>query len=149
MAKKRIEHQPPDVIAMILADTVLKDLSNGKFYINGTYSVIVAAGFPLVYPNLTVYFAITNGHGNTPVGIRLIDVDESRNPVFEIHGMMEFADPIQVGESVFSARGVVFPAPGEYRLQLFCAGELLRERRLQVVPMPGAKKRKHRDQEDE
>ena len=142
VAKKRIEHQAPDVLAMILADTVLQEVATGKFFLQGTYSHITGATFPLVYPVLTLYFAITNGHGKTPVKIRLIDVDESRNPIFEIDGMVDFADPLQVCETVFSARGVRFPLPGQYRLQLFCAGQLLRERRLQVVALPGSQMKK-------
>jgi hypothetical protein len=137
VAKKRVEHQPPDVLAMVLADTVLQETATGKFFIQGTYSVIMAAGFPVVHPMLTIYFAITNGHGKTPVSIRLTDVDEARDPIFAVHGEIAFADPLQVAEQVFSVRGVRFPEPGEYRIQLFGADELLRERRLQVIPVQG------------
>ena len=135
VAKKRVEHQPPDVLAMVLADSVLHDLASGKFVIQGTYSVIMASAFPVIHPALAVYFAITNGHGMTPVAIRLIDVDEAREPIFALAGEVDFADPLQVVEHVFAARRVRFPEPGEYRLQLFAADQLLRERRLQVVPL--------------
>jgi hypothetical protein len=48
--------------------------------------------------------------------------------------VVSFADPLVVLEVVFTQARVVFPEPGEYRLQLFAAGEPLLERRLQVFP---------------
>jgi hypothetical protein len=137
MPEQRVEQQPPDVLAMILADAVLRDLATGKNFIQGTYSVIFAAEFPLRYPAIVVFVAITNGHGKTPLKMRLVDVDEARDPVFEMEMVFEFPDPLAVAEMVFARPGPVFPEPGEYRLQLFGAGTLLRERRLQILPAPG------------
>jgi hypothetical protein len=132
-----VEQPPPDVLAMILADTVLHEPSSGKFFIQGTYSVIWASEFPYTHPSLVTYLAITGGHGKTRMRLSLVDVDEVREPVFQGEGDLEFPDPIAVVEMVLVRRNVVFPEPGEYRLQLYGAGQFLRERRLQVVPMPG------------
>jgi uncharacterized protein DUF6941 len=137
MPDNPVEQQPPDVLAMVLADAVLHDVGSGKFYINGTYSVIFANDFPVLYPLIVVYLAVTNGHGRTPIKVKLVDVDETREPIFENEGVLEFSDPLQVLETVFAVRGVRFPEPGEYRLQIFGAGQYLRERRLQVIPVPG------------
>ncbi len=137
MPDEPVEQQPPDVLAMVLADTVLHDVASGKFYIEGTYSVIFAQEFPLVYPSIVVYLSITGGHGRTPVKMRLVDVDENDDPIFEAEGQFDFADPLQVVDMVLVGRGVRFPSPGEYRIQIFGAGQFLRERRLQVIPAPG------------
>jgi len=83
-----LEQQPPIVLAMILADTVLLDVATGKNVIHGTYQALEAATFPFTHPSIVVYVVLK----------------------------------------------VVFPEPGEYRLQLFVAGEPLLERRLQVGP---------------
>src|ERR1022692_747827 len=98
--------QWPDVLAMVLADTVLQEPTTGKFYIQGTYSVIGAAHFPWVHPILTVYFAVTNGHGKTPIKIRLIDVDGASAPIFELDAVLDLVDPLAVIESVASVRAV-------------------------------------------
>jgi hypothetical protein len=134
-----IEHQAPDVLAMVLADAVLRDLVTGKAFIQGTYSAIKAAEFPLTYPAIVVYAAITNGHGQTEMELRLVDVDEERPPVFRTTLVMNFTDPLVVAEAVFAKAPVIFPGPGDYRLQLFGAGQPLRERRLQVVLVPPSK----------
>jgi hypothetical protein len=47
----------------------------------------------------------------------------------------DFPDPLTVAEGVFTHTGAIFPEAGEYRLQLFGAGVLLKERRLQVIPL--------------
>jgi hypothetical protein len=122
---------------MVLADTVLRDAVTGKFYIQGTYSVILAPEFPWTHPSIVLYWAITNGHGKTPIKFRLIDVDEEDPPVFETEAVMEFADPLIILKGVFAAQRLVFQKPGEYRLQLFGAGVHLGERRLPILPPPG------------
>jgi hypothetical protein len=58
--------------------------------------------------------------------MRLVDVDETHAPVFEENTIIEFPDPLTVVEFTFVHRGPVFPSPGEYRLQLFGAGQPLR-----------------------
>jgi hypothetical protein len=138
MPEQRIEQQPPDVLAMVLADAVLRDAATNKHFIQGTYSVIFAPEFPWRHAAIVVYVAITNGHGKTPVKMRLVDVDETHDPVFEEEAIIDFPDPLAVAEFTFVPPGAVFPSPGEYRLQLFGAGIPLRERRLQVLPPPGA-----------
>jgi hypothetical protein len=127
-----VEQQPPDVLAMVLADAVLQDFATRKFTIQGTYSVIAAHEFPHLQPSIVVYVAMTNGHGQTPIKLRLVDVDELRDPLFEIEATVAFSDPIIVAEMVIARSNVLFPEPGEYRLQLFGAGSPLRERRLHV-----------------
>jgi hypothetical protein len=130
-----VEQQPPDVLAMILADAVLRDLATGKNVIQGTFHVIAALSFPWTHPSMVVYVVLTEGYGNTPLKLRLVDVDESRPPIFELETVVNFPDPLVVLEVVFTRSNIVFPDAGEYRVQLFGAGEPLLERRLNVVPM--------------
>jgi hypothetical protein len=137
MPEEKVQQQPPDVVAMVLADNVLRD-PGGKCYIQGTYAAIFAPEFPYRHPSIIAYIAITSGHGRTPLTVRLIDADEARPPVFEANAVIDFPDPLAMSEVVFAHYGVVFPEPGEYRLQLYGGGAPLRERRIQVGPPPGA-----------
>jgi hypothetical protein len=131
-----VEQQPPDILAMVLADAVLRDAATGKCFIQGTYAAIFAPEFPWRHPAIVVYIAITNGHGKTPLSMKLVDVDEAHEPIFKEESLIDFPDPLTVAELVIVRRNPVFPAPGEYRLQLFGAGEPLKERRIQVMPPP-------------
>jgi hypothetical protein len=128
-----VEQQPPLVLAMILADTVLLDVATGKNTIQGMYEVLHAPAFPFTQPAIVVYVALTEGHGDTAVQLRLVDVDELHEPLFELETIVNFADPFQVREIVFTHPRVVFPGPGEYRFQLFGAQEPLLERRLRLL----------------
>ena len=144
MAKKkkakpeRVEQQAPIGLALILADVILSEPATGKFYINGTFSLIFSATFPCVYPKISVYFALTNGHGQTPVKIRLIDANEARPALVEVALVVNFIDPLAVVESVGAMQNVIFPVPGDYRLELYAADTPIMTRRLLVVPPPTA-----------
>jgi hypothetical protein len=78
---------------------------------------------------------MTNGHGQTPIKIRLIDADETRPAIVEVDLLMNFPDPIVVVESVGAMQNVVFPVPGDYRLEVYAAGTPITSRRLVVVPL--------------
>lgn len=130
-----LQQTAPDVLAMILADGLHGDNASGKSFILGTYSTINARHFPCTKPDIHVYLALTDGHGRTTLKLRFIDVDESREPVFEHEMEVDFDSPLAVREVLFTRRHVVIPQPGEYRLQLFGAGQFLRERRVLVLPL--------------
>jgi hypothetical protein len=127
-----MEQQPPEVLAMLIADTALTDAVSGKHTIQGTFHTLTALEFPFRYPTLAVYVALTEGYGETPLQLRLIDVDEAREPISDTETVADFADPFAIVELVFVLSNLVFPEAGEYRLQLFGAGEPLVERRLYV-----------------
>ena len=122
MPEERVEQQPPKVLALILADTVLRDIASEKYVIEGTFSVVVASSFPWRQPVIAIYAAITNGHGRTAMKLRLIDIDEARDPIMETETFIDFADPIIVAEMVVALKDVEFLEPGEYCVQLYGAG---------------------------
>ena len=44
-------------------------------------------------------------------------------------------NPLQVVQIPFTMTNVVFPAAGQYRVQVYAHGTLLRERRITLVPV--------------
>lgn len=130
-----VEQQPPEVLALLVADYVHRDDSTGKFFIVGTRTSIGAASFPHHCPNLSVYAALTDGRGETAVKLRLIDADEASEPILEFETTVNFLDPSEDIEIAVRLTDLVFPEPGDYRLQLFGAEQLLRERRLLAIPL--------------
>jgi hypothetical protein len=129
------EQPPPEVLALVIADYVHRDETAGKFFILGTRASAGAAAFPFHCPNLAVYAPLIDGRGETSLQLRLIDVDEAREPVVEFETTVNFLDPTDEVEIVFRLADVVFPEPGDYRLQLYGAGQFLRERRFLVIPL--------------
>jgi hypothetical protein len=73
--------------------------------------------------------------------IRIVDADEARAPIVQGQGYVNFKNPRAIANLSLQFHGLVFPQPGEYRVQLLSQGELLREARLmlmQAKPPPHA-----------
>ena len=81
---------------------------------------------------MCVYAVLTDGHGVVPVTVRMIDVDEEKQPVFEVKAEASFPDPTIVCEVCLGVQNVTLPDAGEYRLQLMAGPSLLMERRILV-----------------
>src|SRR5438105_326893 len=93
VSKMPVEQQPPEVLALIIADHVHRDDSTGKFFILGTRASISAATFPFTCTSLALYTCMIDGRGETPLRLRLIDVDEAREPVLLFETTVNFLDP--------------------------------------------------------
>src|SRR5206468_1189132 len=130
------QQNPPLALALIVADHITRDLGTGKLSVHGIFNAIGAFSFPWRHPSIMVYGALTDGRlGKTPIVLRLVDAEEERPPVAEATAEIEFPDPFAIVEFVLPMNGVLFPEPGEYRLQLHGAGTPLLERRIMVIPV--------------
>lgn len=126
----------PYTLAMVVADGIWRDPSTGKRTILGCFSEIGATKFPFVHPQLAVYVAMTDVHGKVAVKLRMVHAEnDGEEPLFEREAEVELPDPRVVVEMDFTVGGLVFPRPGQYRLQLLAAGEFLLERRIVVRQM--------------
>jgi hypothetical protein len=120
----------------MLADDVHRDLPTGKYTIVGTFDAFGSPVFPRRFHAAAVYLKARGGRGTVPMTLRLVDVDETRPPVFDCVIMMHFPDPTQAVETALKVYGPFFPEPGDYRLQCLAGGEVLGEQRLMVVRKP-------------
>ena len=133
MPDPKLGQPAPVVLAMILCDAIHQDPATKKCTLLGTFSTINAREFPVVYRQLAVHLALTNGHGKTRVRLMIVGQDEDQAPLFSGEGTIDFADPRVVAELNFALNKLTFPRPGEYRVQAYGNDELLMERRLYVV----------------
>lgn len=127
---------PPVVLALLVADNHILDSRNNQHTIVGVFSHVKAERFPTLLGRLCIYAELTNGRGAQSIKIRIIDSDEARPPVIDAAVNIDFTDPLDVSQVGFGASGVVFPSPGEYRVQLLSGTTLLMERRLMVFQIP-------------
>jgi hypothetical protein len=116
---------------MVLADNVYREPATGKFFILGTYNSIMAPQYPCRCHPLLVYVALTECRARVPLRLALTDADEEMGAV-GVDAVLEAADPTVMCEGTFHLSGVALPTPGQYRLQLFCGNQLLRELRLEA-----------------
>jgi hypothetical protein len=122
---------PPIPLALLICDHIWRDMGTGKFHLQGTFASIGSSVFP-AKTSLAVYFAVTDGRGESTVRLELVDVDEDRPAVFGEEMAIVFEGPRQVVEGYFAFENLEIPMPGEYRLRLFMAGEFLISRSLHV-----------------
>jgi hypothetical protein len=131
--------QEPLVLALSLCEYAHRHPITGQFSILGTIHWLELPQFPYRYPLLYVYGCLSDGRGSPSIVVRLVDIDESRPPVFERRFTVPFADPDIVVEFGLEAPNIVFPAPGKYRLQLNANNATILERRIRVEgPLPSA-----------
>lgn len=128
-------HDPlnPDVLALIVCDQIITDRLTGKQSIIGMFSMIHAPRFPVSHPQLSVFASLTGGRGKVPLIIRIVDANEARKPLVQGQGEVEFQNPLAIANLALQFHGLVFPEAGEYRVQLLCRTELLREAKLRVL----------------
>jgi hypothetical protein len=79
-----------------------------------------------------VFLSLIEVNGVYDLRIRLIDVDEERDPIAQTSGRLEGYFPLSLYEFAMSLSDVEFPSAGEYRLQLFAGNVQLAERKLVV-----------------
>lgn len=131
--EKREVVPPPIAVALVICDFVWRDPWLGKCTIIGTYTNVRAHEFPAMHPIMTLYAALTNGRGRVPLTVRVIDVDEERDPVVSLEQEIEFPDPKTVVENIVQMAGLIFPEPGEYRVQILAGQVCLIERSILVT----------------
>jgi hypothetical protein len=131
------ELPPPIALAMIICDAIWIDPSTGKPTLLGMFSSIAAKTFPATHPLLATHVCLTDGEGVIPIKIRLIDADEENDPLFELEAELEFPDRRAIIDMNAHMKDIAFPAPGEYRLQLFARNQFVIERRLVVKNIGG------------
>ena len=123
----------PYCLAMVLCDNVHQDPATGKFTLLGTFSTFAARQFPALV-QFFVYSAITDGQGQVPIRLRLVDsaVDLSGdgNAVFdEVIGECDFDDPLMTLEMRTYLK-LELPAPGVFHCEIYGGEKLLMSRRL-------------------
>jgi hypothetical protein len=130
-----VERPNPDVLAMLVCDQIITDRLTGKQSLIGMFTTIHAPRFPATHPQLCVFVALTEGYGETELTIRLVDANDARPPIVEGRGTVDFKNPRAIANLALQFHGLTFPEPGEYRVQLWSKGELLREARLQLIQL--------------
>ena len=122
----------PDVLSLIVCDQIITDRVTGKVSLIGMFSAIHSPRFPVTHPQTCVYVALTDGHGKTPITVRIVDANEARKPLVNGNGMVEFKDPRMIANLALQFHGLTFPEPGQYRVQIWSRSSLLREARLHL-----------------
>jgi hypothetical protein len=127
---------PPICKAMVLCDGLYQSPSTHRFSLLETLGRnLQAVTFPQPWSPIGVYLVSTSGHGLTGLTLRWINEAGEQLPDTEQYMEVDFGDPLDVEEVAFFCEGLTFPAPGEYRVELCVADELVMGRSLLVLPV--------------
>jgi len=143
----------PIVLTLLLCEKVIVDARTQQYSLVGLVSNVNATRFPVRSPSLCIYTEVTGGHGVTPMSVRIVDVDEKRDPVVKLDLEVNLEDPLAVTQVVFGMPRLVFPVAGDYRLQAISGGTRLLEKRIILreatgSPLPGEEEEDEDDVED-
>lgn len=129
---------PPIALSLLVCERAISDARTGQTSLIGIISHVLATSFPTLMPSLSIYFELTNGRGEVPIRIRVIDANELRDPVFEVNTPVSFEDPLAIVQISMGTSALVFSEPGEYFVQIWSLGELLLSRRIMLVLASGS-----------
>ena len=118
----------PILLALVLCDTTIREAGTNKLSLIGTFNGVFSSVFPCTHPSLSVYIAITDGHGRVACKLRM--TSSSNQIIFELPGQVEFGSPNSIGEMVFQLQQVRFEEPGVYAIEFWAGRELLGSRKL-------------------
>ena len=140
MAENVPEIPPPMLLAAMVCDTVIIDARTGKGTVVGIFDMINALEYPVRHDRLCVFCQLTNGRGRVDVHADIIDLEDDEKLLYRNQVQAEFVDVRQVANVILEFVGLVFPHPGEYRVQVLTGTDFLGERRILcklIVPKPG------------
>ncbi len=90
---------PPTVVALLTCAAFHID-DTRKAYLLGVFNGYTAPRFPATMPTFFVYLALTDGHGPTPLVVRLVDgADDDAPPLWSFDLTAKFAGPLDVKEA--------------------------------------------------
>ena len=130
---------PPILLSAIICDRVIFDKITGMPSLINIIQTVNSTKFPLRSGSFVFFCELTNGHGRTNTTLKLVDAQKDDKIIFQQSGEVVFENVKQIVTLAINLRGMVFEAPGEYHLQLFCEGNLLGERKIvcKQVSSPG------------
>jgi hypothetical protein len=138
-----MEQVSPILLSAIICDRVIFDRISGMPSIINIIQTINAPRYPVRHDQLIFFCELTNGHGDTRLKIRLVDLENQDKVIFEQGQSVDFKDVRQTVTVAINLMGIVFQHTGEYRFQLFANGNLLGERsvicRQVTLPPPGTR----------
>lgn len=121
----------PQVLAMIICDTVIDDRISNKKSLVGLFDAIATTHLPCSINELHVYVALTEGYGQLKIRLRCVKAADNQE-LFNTEQELQFPDPLSVVELNMGFCGCEFPEAGEFRFQLFAQDTLLCERKFHV-----------------
>ena len=114
----------PKVTSLVACLGFEHDEVTGQCNLKGVFGAFVVDSFPVHFPQLHLYTALTNGRGTVQLDFRIVDAQDS--PIFARNKKeIVFDDPLAYAFVELECTDVIFPRPGRYNAQVWCGDDLL------------------------
>ena len=111
----------PSCLAMLVADTAIREQGTGKVSLIGIFDHIRAVGFPVSHGQLVVYARITDAEGHYEFRLQLVRLDDDL-AIGEGVVQAEVSDRLAARAVIFDLRGLRFECSGRYEFRLQANG---------------------------
>ncbi len=125
--------EKPLGMAIVVCDQVITDQDTHKKTLVGVFNNILSRNFPCMHPTMSIYVALTNGHGAVKIELacKELNVDEE---VFARVGLnAEFPNPNHVVTVIFNLKTLNFKRPGVYSFEIYADDQFLLESRVNLT----------------
>ena len=124
--------EKPIGIAMVICDQIIEDTATQKRSLIGLFNAVYAADFPTTLHKLCVFVSVTQLNGS--VTLELVCHNETKgDPILKAVGVAQSSDPNGVLEIGFEFDKMSLPSPGLYCFELLHEGEIVLQRRFNVL----------------
>lgn len=124
--------EKPIGIAIVICDQIIEDTVTQKRSLIGLFNDIYAPDFPTTLHKLCVFVSVTQLNGS--ITLELICHNETQNePILKAAGTAQSNDPNGILELGFEFDKMSLPSPGLYCFELIHEGEILLQRRFNVL----------------
>jgi hypothetical protein len=126
----------PVVKPLIVCEKVTQVPGSGNLHFENIFSAIRSRDwppFPYRKDQFCVFVQLSDASGNLPAWVQVVDAD-TFDPVFRTADHpLTFPHRRWVLRARFQIRQCLFPHPGEYLIQFFCAGEMMADHVLYLL----------------
>ena len=124
--------EKPECVNLLVCESVVEDARTHNKSIQNCFNGIYAFQFPVLQDRFTIFATLTNGKGENPVSIQVVN-DATKEVLIKEEGKIVFKSPMDYADITIEIRQLPFKQPGAYSVELWVAGELSQVRRFRVM----------------
>jgi hypothetical protein len=123
----------PVAIALVICDSLYRDVPGGKPALVGLFSHITASRFPALHPRMCVYVAVTDVSQQVAFRLEIVNPENDQAVVMLKGPAPRDVSRLQVLDMHFDLRDLVFPSAGLYFVRFWGNDSLILQRPLQLL----------------
>ena len=126
----------PSLQALLVCEMVIEDITTRNKSIIGTFTHILAPGFPCIRPQMGVYFCITDAEGAYEFRLDLVHITTNQIVGRATISGVTINDRLAISDFGVMLSPVQFPAQGRYEFRLYANNAFIGNKDFNVIQQP-------------